>query len=110
MMAEGYKTQPLSDELERRIRERLAQYRRESTNARQNGRLYDASGKDGAIAALNFVLDQADALKLENPRAPIPFPALATCPDCGHIHADDAECGFPIGGGRKCRCERKVRA
>ena len=29
------------------------------------------------------------------------------CPDCGHIHIDDAECGFPIGGGRICRCERK---
>jgi hypothetical protein len=32
------------------------------------------------------------------------------CPDCGHIHADDEECGFPIGGGRKCRCERTVPA
>jgi hypothetical protein len=23
------------------------------------------------------------------------------CPDCGHIHADDSECGFPQGGGRE---------
>ena len=32
------------------------------------------------------------------------------CPDCGHIHLDDDECSFPIGGARKCRCERKVSA
>lgn len=32
------------------------------------------------------------------------------CPDCGHVHLDDAECQFPIGGARTCRCERKVSA
>ena len=32
------------------------------------------------------------------------------CPDCGHVHIDDAECGFPIGGARICRCERRVVA
>ena len=32
------------------------------------------------------------------------------CPDCGHIHADENECQFPIGGGRKCLCERRVPA
>jgi hypothetical protein len=32
------------------------------------------------------------------------------CPDCGHIHIDGSECGFPIGGGRICRCERAVPA
>lgn len=32
------------------------------------------------------------------------------CPDCGHVHLDDAECSFPIGGERMCRCERKVSA
>lgn len=32
------------------------------------------------------------------------------CPDCGHSHQDDAECGEPLGGGRICRCERKVPA
>jgi hypothetical protein len=32
------------------------------------------------------------------------------CPDCGHVHIDDHECGFPIGGGRVCRCERQVTA
>jgi hypothetical protein len=32
------------------------------------------------------------------------------CPDCGHVHLDDSECSFPIGGERMCRCERKVSA
>jgi hypothetical protein len=32
------------------------------------------------------------------------------CPGCGHVHADDHECQFPIGGGRICRCERAVPA
>ena len=32
------------------------------------------------------------------------------CPTCGHIHIEDAECGFPQGGGRVCRCERQVSA
>jgi hypothetical protein len=32
------------------------------------------------------------------------------CPDCGHVHIDDSECKFPIGGERICRCERKVSA
>jgi len=32
------------------------------------------------------------------------------CPNCGHVHIDDAECNFPIGGGRRCRCERNVVA
>lgn len=32
------------------------------------------------------------------------------CPNCGHVHVDDHECSFPIGGGRVCRCERQVTA
>ena len=32
------------------------------------------------------------------------------CPNCGHVHLDDSECNFPIGGGRYCRCERNVVA
>jgi hypothetical protein len=41
---------------------------------------------------------------------PQPRWAADFCPDCGHVHIDDAECGFPQGGGRVCRCERKVPA
>jgi hypothetical protein len=33
-----------------------------------------------------------------------------TCPDCGHVHQDENECGQAMGGGRVCRCERKVLA
>ena len=32
------------------------------------------------------------------------------CHDCGHIHADPSECGFPQGGGRKCLCDKRVPA
>jgi hypothetical protein len=32
------------------------------------------------------------------------------CPGCGHIHADPAECGFPMGGAGKCLCDRRVPA
>ncbi len=35
---------------------------------------------------------------------------LDFCPNCGHIHVDEDECGFPIGGNRVCRCERAVTA
>jgi hypothetical protein len=43
---------------------------------------------------------------------PQPRWAADFCPDCGHVHIDDTECGFPTGaGGREpCRCERKVPA
>jgi hypothetical protein len=34
----------------------------------------------------------------------------ATCPDCGHIHQEEGECGEKVGGGRVCLCERKVPA
>ena len=43
-------------------------------------------------------------------RAPAPQPRWDECPDCGHVHLDDSECGFAIGGGRVCRCVRKVPA
>jgi hypothetical protein len=33
-----------------------------------------------------------------------------SCPDCGHVHTEETECGEKIGGGRVCRCERKVVA
>jgi len=45
-----------------------------------------------------------------HPRTVSRFSSTEFCPDCGHIHADDSECGFPQGGGRICRCERQVSA
>ena len=33
-----------------------------------------------------------------------------TCPQCGHIHQGDAECGEHLGGGRVCRCEFVMHA
>jgi len=38
------------------------------------------------------------------------FPFEATCPNCGHVHFEEDECGEQLGGGRVCRCERKVVA
>ena len=63
-------------------------------------------------------LEAVVALELEPVRAQIPptqIPArrgynVDFCPDCGHVHVDDSECSFPIGGGRVCRCERQVTA
>lgn len=42
--------------------------------------------------------------------APKPGYNVDFCPNCGHVHVDDHECSFPIGGGRVCRCERQVTA
>jgi len=34
---------------------------------------------------------------------------LSTCPDCGHVHqVEGTECGQELGGGRVCRCDRRV--
>ena len=38
------------------------------------------------------------------------FPFADTCPDCGHVHNGENECGEKLGGDRVCRCERKVVA
>jgi hypothetical protein len=38
------------------------------------------------------------------------FPFHETCPDCGHVHTEENECGEKLGGDRVCRCERKVVA
>lgn len=39
-----------------------------------------------------------------------PIAVDRTCPRCGHVHEGDnsKECGFDIGGGRRCRCEMEV--
>jgi len=71
-----------------------------------------------------FLLDMAEAIRQESqaasgpqlspgPKVRPPFQQRRWnefCPECGHIHADETECGFPIGGGRICRCERAVVA
>lgn len=100
MTAEGYQAEPLSDELERRIRTRIAHYRTiKPTDLERSAWLVD-----GGIAALEWVLREADALKQ------LPARFDLTCPDCGHVHQEDSECRCLIGGGRFCRCERKVTA
>lgn len=115
MSAQGYRSNPLSDAMEARIRERIAAYRADSEKAHKDGREYESCVKDGGIAALEWVLNEAEAYKAESSgMRVVPPPSNPRwdefCPDCGHLHCDDAECGFPIGGGRKCLCERKVTA
>jgi hypothetical protein len=58
----------------------------------------------------NLSQDVTTGLKVFPPAPQKRYGEADWCPDCGHIHADDEECGFPIGGGRKCRCERAVVA
>jgi len=49
---------------------------------------------------------------IDNPNSAIARRNLIdrTCPDCGHVHHGDDECGEELGGGRVCRCERRVPA
>ena len=109
MSAEGYKSAPLSDELERRIRERLESYRRELARVLDERLKVFAPIYEHQIAALEWVLNEAEALKFE------PSPAVKSsrfseiCHACGHLHADESECGMPMGGG-KCLCDRRVTA
>lgn len=56
-----------------------------------------------------WMLEVSRALRGWNQPAP-GAPLNASCPDCGHEHGEEKECGFAIGGGRVCRCERKVPA
>jgi hypothetical protein len=65
MSAEGYKSSPLSDELERRIRERLVLERYEARHNATMDRQYMSALCDGRVAALEWVLTEADVLKLE---------------------------------------------
>jgi hypothetical protein len=118
MTAEGYQSAPLSDELELRIRQRLQQYRD----------CVEEAITDGAVTALEWVLNEAEVLKVETVStqtmcsadigkvSPIRIerrdrrPLDETCPRCGHIHQGDSECGEQMGGGRICRCELSVPA
>ena len=111
MTAEGYKSSPLSDELERRIRERLILERNEARHNAKMDRRHMSAICDGRVAALEWVLSEADVLKLEF----APHPACRTgrdhiCPDCGHVHEGKTECTHYLGEGKFCKCEAKVTA
>lgn len=63
------------------------------------------AARTGAIADVEIVSPVESRAQLRvtgRVRTPNEF-----CPACGHVHIDDDECNFPIGGGRRCRCERK---
>ena len=116
MMAEGYKTSPLSDELERRIRERIVMLRAQK-DRRQVAVL---SGEDIGCASLEWVLREAEAIKAEGLKPAVSVgPRMIrqeqprnwnACPRCGHVHHEGTECGEQLGGGRVCRCEESVTA
>ncbi len=105
MTAEHYQSAPLSDELERRIRQRIQQLRQLSDIEHKGKQLYSASTLDGGISALEWVLNEAEAVKSE--RRPRPDP---NCPDCNHVHEGRNECSRYLGEGKFCRCESKVTA
>lgn len=104
MTAEGYKADPLSDEMERRIQNRITWLRANSGGKKRP--LSEVSAEIYAAAALEWVLNEAESLKHEV----LTHHLDLTCPDCGHVHAGENECEVKIGGGRECRCERKVTA
>jgi LPS O-antigen subunit length determinant protein (WzzB/FepE family) len=64
MTAEGYCSNPLSDEMERRIQERLKIERSEGRNDAQRGRETMAAICDGRVSALEWVLREAEVLKI----------------------------------------------
>ncbi len=64
MTAEGYRSAPLSDEMERLIQERLKIERSEGRNDAERGREIMAAICDGRVSALEWVLREAEVLKL----------------------------------------------
>jgi hypothetical protein len=108
MIAEGYRSTPLSDELERRIRERLNIERNESRQNARMDRHHMAAICDGRVSALEWVLNEAQAITESVPEAPPP--RMNACPDCGHEHLDEKRCNFPYAMDRECKCERKMSA
>jgi LPS O-antigen subunit length determinant protein (WzzB/FepE family) len=67
MTTEGYKSNQLSDEMERRIKERLKQERGDLRTNQQMSREYMEAICDGRISALEWVLNEAEAVKLQQP-------------------------------------------
>ena len=65
MSAKGYKTSPLSDELERRIRERLIVEQEEGRRDAKMGRDHMSAICDGRVSALEWVLREAEVIKLK---------------------------------------------
>jgi len=112
MNAQGYRSDPLSTELQRRIQERLVRERDEArTNARMDRRQM-AAVSDGRVSALEWVLREAETMKLENPRLVRQEQPRwdSTCPHCGHVHQSEEECGVHMGGAGPCQCGSKVSA
>jgi len=108
MSAEGYKAQPLSDELEGRIRDRLLLERGEAERNPLKRAVCAARA-----SALEWVLNEARALVESVPEFPAQPGALGkydACPNCGHVHLDERRCNFPYAKDRECLCERKVPA
>lgn len=100
-----YQPPPLSDEMEKRIREKL---RNEEIDL--HGIFARLSEKDqwlcrARIAALEWVLREAESVKMATASS---FEEL--CHSCGHLHASEAECGMPMGAAGKCLCDRRVTA
>lgn len=101
MTAEGCKSSPLSDEMERRIRERLQEYLAFRATPFH-------PTVEGAVSALQWVLNEARAIIEDVPSSLLIH--KDPCPDCGHEHLDEKRCNFPYAMDRECKCERKVRA
>jgi len=85
----------------------------------RDAQLADGSYLSDITSFVDWLRELAEAARTSSGRkVPSIRPAQACydtvrgdwCPDCGHVHVDESECQFPIGGGRRCRCERQVPA
>jgi hypothetical protein len=74
---------------------------------------FEAFHREVATACKSLKPDAAAPLNYPLP-APVTYPltgsrfSLDFCARCGHIHLDDDECGFPMGGGGKCPCRKRA--
>jgi len=112
MNLSAYKSPPLSDEMEKRIRERIRAIDHPVLPAEKT--LHDAHK-----AALEWVLAEAASLVEEVPEplntAAQPLRSTGrvrdhSCPECQHEHEGRTECSKYLGEGKFCRCEAKVTA